>query len=292
MSIQRIQKDISEIKSFLQRNQISQSALARSLGVSAPMISQFLNGKYNGDDGSISQKINQYIDGFSEKSRQISKPPKKIFESRDKKMAEFVLSEAVKEGEFALLYGEAGCGKTLVVQEWVKTHPNTILIEATIHSSAGEILDELGEALNLSMPKNLNKRLRIIAKTLKQSDRVIIVDEAEHLPLRALEDLRRIADFSRVPLILVGTEILMKNLIGRNGELKQLYSRLSGKWKFKGLSKEETEEAFNPWIYGWTRGNFRSSSKLFNQANRLAELEGVEVNEEVVKAATEMIVIA
>ena len=55
--------------------------------------------------------------------------------------------------------------------------------------------------------------LDIIDK-LKSSGRLIIVDEAEHLPYTSLELLRRIYDKAEVGILLVGMPRLMKNLKG------------------------------------------------------------------------------
>ena len=283
--------EVSEIKEFLAQEKISQSTLARSLGVSTSTISQLLAGKYAGSD-IVAQNVTEYIKRYREKGGKRAVERVAIYESRDKKMAEFVIDEAVREREFALLYGEAGTGKTTVVSEWAKRNPNALLLEATPHFSAGEVLEELCEMLSLQAPKNLNKRLKVIAHALRRSDRVLLIDEAEHLSLRALEDLRRIADFARVPLILSGTEILLRNLMGKRGELKQLYSRLCGKWHFRGLSKKESDECFGAGIFEYARGNFRTSSKLLSRARRLAELHKSELNKEIIKSATEMIVLA
>ncbi|MDN2927326.1 ATP-binding protein, partial [Campylobacter jejuni] len=78
------------------------------------------------------------------------------------------------------------------------------------------MLDELLNAIKIEANSNNASKLKAIARFLKTNEQILIVDEAEYLPLKALEDLRRIADFGRVPLILVGTEILYKNLMGKN----------------------------------------------------------------------------
>ncbi|MBR2156866.1 MAG: AAA family ATPase, partial [Campylobacter sp.] len=168
-------------------------------------------------------------------------------------MANFIISEAVNEREIALIYGEAGSGKTTVLKEFANAHSNAILIEVTPHTSARVMLEDLCEALKLTAPKGLRPMLKAVARFLSMSDRIILIDEAEHLPLRALEDLRRIADFSRTPVVLCGTGILLQNLVGRNKELRQLYSRICGKYEFKGLSKAESREFFGDFIYEFAK---------------------------------------
>ena len=166
-----------------------------------------------------------------------------------------------------------------------------VLIEATCHTSAKVLLEDLCEALKIDATGGLNTKLKAIARFLKSSDKVIMVDEAEHLPLKALEDLRRIYDFSRTPLILCGTEILLKNLMGKNKELRQLFSRICGKWCMQGLSKDESEKIYTKEIFPYCKGNFRSSAKLYKKALRLAELNGCPIDENVVARALDMVIL-
>ena len=278
-----MQETVKKLDAFLQDNSVSMSALARALGVSPSLISQFRSGSYKGDSQAIAAKINSYIDNHNKKSK-ISQPePKKgeFFVSTDVKMANFVINEAILEREIALIYGAAGSGKTTILQEFAKNNPNVVLIEATCHTSAKVLLEDLCEAL----------KIKVAARFLKSNDKIVMIDEAEHLPLRALEDLRRIYDFAKMPLILCGTQILLKNLMGKSGELRQLYSRICGKWTMRGLSEEECEKFYAKNIFEYSKGNFRSSSKLYKKALRLASLNECEIDEQIIEQATQMVIL-
>lgn len=287
LSVEQTRRDL---ESFLSVNEVSQSALSRALGVSAAAISTFRKGEYKGKADELSRKIYLYLENY--KSKAHKKPVESVvFESKDYKMANFVIDEAVNEREIALITGTAGSGKSTIAQSFAKSHPNAILVEATLHTSAKVLLEELEGRLNLPPAKNCHEKVVHIAKELKRRDVVILIDEAEHLSVRALEDLRRIWDFSGVPLVLFGTEILMKNLMGKNGELRQLYSRIGGKWHLKGLDEKECASITTKGIFKFTQGNFRSSSKLFKRAKRLAELHEVEISEEIITQAASMIIL-
>lgn len=286
--IEQVRKDL---EMFIKVYNVSQNALSRALGINASAISTFRKGEYRGNNEELARKIQLYIQNTHNKKTNDIVDSSEIFETNDKKMADFVINEAYIDGQIALITGEAGSGKSTIVKEYAKNHPNCILIEATLHTTAKVLLEILSEKLHLSYHKSLHDKVVAIAKELSRRDCLIIIDEAEHLPLRALEDLRRIWDFSQKGFVLVGTEILTKNLMGKNGDLKQLYSRIDSKWHLRGCDERECATYFNKYIFNYTKGNFRSSAKLFRKAKRLAGLHEVEVNGEIVKQASSMIIL-
>lgn len=277
----------ASLEAFMAKEGVSQASLSRALGVSASAISLFLKDKYAGKSEELANKIKLYMANFNKKELENIE----LFDSRDKKMSDFVISEAITNREIAIITGEAGSGKSTIAQAWVCCHPNIVLIEATLHTTASVLLRELCARFGLNVGANLHESVKNIAKYLKSADVVLMIDEAEHLPLRALEDLRRIWDFSGVPLVLFGTEILIRNLMGKNGELRQLYSRIGGKYKLKGLDEDECERVFGKGIYAYSLGNFRASYKLYKRAKRLAELHDAPCDDEIIKNAVNMVIL-
>lgn len=77
------------------------------------------------------------------------------------------------------------------------------MIEATLHTTAKVLLEILSDRLHLNYHRGLHDKVVAIAKELSRRGCIVIIDEAEHLPLRALEDLRRIWDFSQRGLYLL-----------------------------------------------------------------------------------------
>ncbi len=80
---------------------------------------------------------------------------------------------------------------------------------------------------------SLDDKIRGIASELARTSKVLIIDESEHLPFRALE-------------CLIGTRKLKNNLtgIGRNdyNEYRQLSFRIGAKWELKGLCYQIKDE--------------------------------------------------
>lgn len=258
------------------------SSLARSIGVSVSAVSQIKAGSYKGDANAILAKIDKYL-SKEQTSAQKAK-------TKDYEMIHFCIKEAHLGKEIALVYGNPGTGKTYAIKAWANANPNAILIESSVGSTAKTTLNAIAKELK-TQGNTINELIANIVSAAKMSDRVLIVDEAEHLPTRALEALRRINDFCGMPIVLCGTHIALRNMLGKNRELSQLYSRVSSKWETRGLSKDETDLIFGKGIYAHAKGNARASAKLSLKAKRLAQLQGANVSDEIISYAKEMIIV-
>ena len=68
---------------------------------------------------------------------------------------------------------------------------------------------------------------RMIVQRLQGTKGLLIIDEAQHLSLLALESLRSIHDATACGLVLMGNESVYANLSGRrSAEFAQLFSRV------------------------------------------------------------------
>jgi len=277
-----------EFKTFLEVNDLKQAHVARSLGLSPAVISTWLKGEYRGDNETLEKKISQFMANFNIKRVEVQE---EIVKTRDLISAHFVMDEAVVGREMAVLYGNPGTGKSVAVKEWVKEHPEAILIEVIPGMRVKSLLQEIARKLGIDANAKAEELVVQIAKEFKRRDGVLVIDEAEHLSVTALENVRRIWDFSRVPVILVGTYGLIKNLKGNRGELLQLYSRIKGKWEFKELSEDDFKKLFGELanvIKRYTT-HLRRAKSLYEKAKRFASLRGEEVNAGHIKAASSMI---
>lgn len=290
MNIEEIRKKALD---FIKINSISQASLSRSIGVNVGAFNSFLKGKYQGDNETIAKDLNSYIENYSKKTK--SCKDEVFIKTKDSKMVDFVISMAVDEREMAIIYGMPGTGKTMAVKEYASNHPEAILIEADVYTNTRNFFNDLMDRLGITVKHcDIHSKLVDVCAELKRRDTIIIIDEAEHLPVKCLEMIRRIWDYTKVPIILAGTHILVKNLMGKNGELAQLYSRIGGKWIMKGLQDEDREKIFgehSKLIEEICGVNFRSSKKLFSRATKLAELSEVELDDSVFKEASEMLVL-
>lgn len=284
-----------EFDEFLLQTGLKQADVCRSIKVKSSRFSQILNGTYPSDGSEVEAKLRDYMDNYVRRAQRVQELQKEdrdeIFVSSDFKKATYVFDECANEHDLGIVYGMAGTGKTTAIREFCKHNPNAVHIKSNIHTTAAVLLDELCEVLEITPPRPIYKKLKAVMAELAKSDKILIIDEAENLPLRALETARTLHDETKTPLILVGTPRLIDNLTGKNMELRQMYNRIDVKYIMHGLSEDESKKYFNEHFYRWCKGNFRSSAKLYKQAKKIAEFNNTDLNAKIVAKATEAIIL-
>jgi DNA transposition AAA+ family ATPase len=311
-------ENVDRIKKYLQENKVTQSSFAKTIGVSDAYLSKYLKeGSNYYYASSIEVPALKYLENCNIKAQEEQSEPVPFIATKDVDNAFFVIDDAVLTNKIAAITGAPGSGKTRAIKEYVKEHPNAVLIEATIRTRGKELLEMIAKNLRVAVLASQDTMVRECAAELTKSEKFFIIDEAEHLPYGALELLRRLHDLSGRVLILVGTEQLTDNLRGaknsaRKGrEYRQLSSRIVGKYEFRGLiyKKEidekivEVQDDFYTFCnaLGITnagaiktakllaRGNVRKTENLLERAKRLSYVTGAQMDAELVKEASAMV---
>lgn len=214
-----------QLNQFMQTHNIDQETVARGVGVSSAMISQWRQGKYMGNNEKVEAKVAAYLE--REKGK-LSKPElESVFVSTPtaQKMLDMLrLTHLSREN--GLLYAQAGTGKTTTIRHYEQQYPDVILIEADVTDTPSVVLKSIAKKIGTSTVGSLNDIKEGILEKLTNSGRMIIVDEAEQLSTKSLEILRRLHDKAGIGLVLVGMPRLLSNLLGKRGELAQLYQRI------------------------------------------------------------------
>ena len=119
-----------------------------------------------------------------------------------------------------------GTWKNYCRKKYTKEFLDSILIESDSGYTAKSLLKEIHRRLSLSGRGCVYDLMDEVVRKLNQSGRLLIIDEAENLPYRALEITRRIHDKTDIGVLLIGRNILLENLKGFNNQYDQLYSRV------------------------------------------------------------------
>ncbi|STZ76308.1 AAA family ATPase [Bergeriella denitrificans] len=286
---------------FLKANGYTQTAVGKAVGVTVPVINAYLRGKYTGNIAALEEKIEAFLN-LEENRRLEQKMEISYVRTRSGKRAADIFRLAHIENELVVVIGQAGLGKTSALRDYASRNPDMLLIEADPTFSAKVVLKKLSEKLGCESKGSLNEMMEAVTAKLVGSGRLIAVDEAECLPYRALECLRRIHDMAGVGLALVGMPRLLLNLRGRRGEFKQLFSRAGFKLDLGDeLQEDELVEiagrnlpgADDETVKGLVKaaaGNTRRLVKMLRGVYRLARIAGERPNVEMVKQFEEMLI--
>jgi type II secretory pathway predicted ATPase ExeA len=194
--------------------------------------------------------------GLKEKPFSLTPDPKFFFQSETHKanLDQALYGIRQREG-FIVVTGAIGTGKTTLcrtIHEKMdrKTHTAMILnpflsddelLEAILHEFG--ILEKGGQ--RLSKKEMLDKLNEFLLNTLKEGENaLLIIDEAQNLPMPALEQIRILSNLETdkeklLQIILVGQLGLLKLL--KSPELQQLDQRISVKCQINPLKKEEVQ---------------------------------------------------
>ncbi|EKK8889459.1 AAA family ATPase [Salmonella enterica] len=229
---------------LLEGSGYTQKKIATKTGLSTAVISQYLNGIYNGNIKNIEDILSDFILREEERARRRG-VKERFVHTQLADIALALISDTHMDGEIGVIYGPAGMGKSMVLRQHASTSKGVILIEADPGYTAKVLLQELCVRLGVKKTGNIHKLSEECIQELNGTGWVILVDEAELLPYRALEVLRRIHDRSGVALVLAGMPRLLINLKGSRGEYAQLYSRVGMALDIEAHKAESEADDFN-----------------------------------------------
>ena len=287
-----------QLQHYMQQSGMSQNQVAKAIGKSASVVSQYLKGIYQGNTAEIDNAVQRLI------GRHKEKVVERKFDSQ------FVMTEAAErcldvihiahiEHEISVVYGAAGLGKTQALKQYVRENPETIFVEVEPSCSPKVLLRLLCQKLGQN-DTGLNHELfeRIISKL--GADNLIIIDEAELLSTKSLEYIRRIHDLTQCGVVLAGMPRLIINLKGKYGELALFYSRVGVACDLGNALTEEDigklaetglkTDAFNALLYKVSQGNARRLNKLMRGVIRVAEMHGKNIDERMINSYANMLI--
>lgn len=293
---------ITQLKDVMERRGYTQTHVARAIGRTHPVVNQFLQGKYRGDVADIEERISAFVSRELEKEKNRRIKARFVTTAMAAKGLE-VLAYAHQECEICVLYGAAGLGKTMVLREYAARNRDAVLIEADPGYTARTLLEELCRQLGVKVRGNIHELIDACVRELRDSGRLLMVDEAELLPYRALEVLRRLHDKAGIGIVLAGMPRLLINLKGRRGEFAQLYSRVAlalnlgdtlTRDDFQQIATDLIPEAASPEIsealYARSLGNARRLFKLARGVYRICDISDASVSVQAIDKFSEMLI--
>jgi len=193
--------------------------------------------------------------GFSAKPFQLKPDPRFFYGSKGHKRAMSYLEYGLSQGEgFIVITGEIGAGKTTLMRNLFSELASKNIVAAQIvntHVDSDDILRLVAGAFGIEY-ENTSKAtlLHRIEQFLRQVDRegrraLLVVDEAQNLSSRALEELRMLSNFQTDDKCLLQTFLLGQpefRQIMHSSEMQQLYQRIIANYHLGPLDIVETRD--------------------------------------------------
>ena len=280
-----------EVSKIIEKDGLSMSGVARACGISAAAVSTFLSGQYKGRNDRVEKALESFVRRHRDK-KAVRVDLKYVDTSVAKKIHE-IADMVHTDCEVGVIVGDAGVGKTFAVRRYSEINPDVIFIEVDLGYSAQFLFQEICREVGIEHRGQLSEMTAGIIKRLQSSGRLLIVDEAEYLPHKALELLRRVHDKAGVGMLLVGMPRLIHNLRGSRGQYAQLYSRVGVYARLEKLSPVDTKSIVDSAVnsangvykdfHRASKGNTRTLSKLLRRCVRVARINEVAIDGDLVE---------
>ncbi|ACV64883.1 Putative ATPase, transposase-like protein [Desulfofarcimen acetoxidans DSM 771] len=211
----------------------SQNALAKEIGISSAALSQYLAGKYQAQGNSnIEPKIEEFF-SLTEKAAAFTTAPDYVATSISTDVYN-VIDYCHVSRCMGTIIGDAGIGKTKGAEKYASDYSEAIYITATkACKSQKNIYRMIARKLRLNENRNVFDLYYDIRSKLDGSNKILIIDEAQHLSVAAIDDIRFFndksdeSDLPSVGIVLIGNHELRTKMMGRYEQtLAQLFNRI------------------------------------------------------------------
>lgn len=192
--------------------------------------------------------------GFNHTPFALSPDPDFLYLSASHKQAKSYMDYCLyKRDSLVVITGEIGSGKTTLIENML-AHAEDDLVIARIHQTQldeMEVLQAIAQAFGIhdARLKKISLLEKIKNFMIKQSDAgkhcLLVIDEAQNLSIKALEEIRLLADIdhnkSKVANVLLVGQNQLNTLIDAKG-MEQLVQRIRLRFHLGSLDQEETAE--------------------------------------------------
>lgn len=289
---QNLPIDILEMQKWLAEHKaatgMSWNDLAPKVGIPYGTISQFTSGVYKGDQKRVAEAVYRYRQMLAAQAAIAIEMPEvpSFFRTDTTRQMETILSIG-QRGRMVVIAGGPGTSKTSTCRNYQQAVSNVWI--ATMKPSSGgistmqyKVLEALGvdEEKRKGTPIALTGRIEGI---MRGRNGLLILDEAQHLGEKALEEIRGWHDSTGAGIALVGnSDVLTRLTLGnRTQTFARLASRIAQRMIFDGPRESDalaladawgiTDEAMRSFIVQIARqpGGLRTCTMMLETAGML-----------------------
>lgn len=279
---------------YMKSRHLSRRAVAELVDVRCSNLSKYLDSLPGCSKEVIEAALGAYFLKLERAEARARRP--EFIETQTAKIILEKCQEADERRELALLYGPSGIGKTFVVEEFIERcekqanseKPEVLVVTAHAASTPKSLMAALCLQAGIPHSGTAPTLAESLVRRLEAGHFLIIIDEANHLDIEAMELLRYVYDRGRLGVVLIGTLRLYE--IFTNGsrpasELEQLWSRVGICELLPGLTEYEARQIIQQalgripdtttkQILRQTGNSIRRLANLLEHLGELKELNG------------------
>ncbi|GAB3021577.1 AAA family ATPase [Bowmanella dokdonensis] len=238
--------------------------LARAVDVSDAYISSLLNGAHPVEAGKLIYKILPVIE-----DSQRDNAPGEFVETSIFHMVRHACRMAKDSGMFSIVSGAPGVGKTKALKRFKELYPNSLYLCGSEVINSTAIIDMLLDELNVKATGKLRKSMKVdrIVDQLADTQRLIILDEADKCQVDTPDPLRTISDRTGCGVVLAGNIGLRDAVASGAGRYDLIESRVVFWPKpLLHVSLEDVSQLLRPYL----RDDQIAESESFEEIARYA----------------------
>lgn len=293
---------VMQVSAIISEFALTQGKVSKEAGISPAALNQWLQGKYKGDNSEVESKLEKWLAARERRAVVGETLPTRgaYIATPAGERIKGVLSYTQAAADLSVIYGGAGVGKTRAIKSYSASAPN-VWVATMRPDTAGvaSCLEEISEAVGMKMPGRAARQSRDLSAKMEGTGGLLVIDEAQHLSLSAIEAVRSIYDKAEIGLVLCGNESVYARLTGgsRAATFAQLFSRIGKRLRLSQPSKADVAALAD--AYGVTGkderqalieisqrpGALRAVVKTLNFAALMAGGNGDAVNYQYISAA-------
>jgi DNA transposition AAA+ family ATPase len=242
---------------YMKSRHLSRRAVAELVDVRCSNLSKYLDCLPGCSKEVIEAALGAYFLKLERAEARARRP--EFIETQTAKIILEKCQEADERRELALLYGPSGIGKTFVVEEFIERcekqanseKPEVLFVTAHAASTPKSLMAALCLQAGIPHSGTAPTLAESLVRRLETGHFLIIIDEANHLEIEAMELLRYVYDRGRLGVVLVGTLRLYEIFTDGSrpaSQLEQLWSRVGICELLPGLSEYEARNIIHKFV--------------------------------------------
>jgi DNA transposition AAA+ family ATPase len=218
-----------QVAQLIEGERLTQADCARQAGVAYGTFTGWYRGTYQGDNNKVAATVARWLRTREERARTSAILPTEpgFVHTEMTSRITSILQYAQIAPDIVVIAGDAGTSKTSSARHYADATPNVWLVTADPNcSSANAMLGEICAVIGVA-ERSAAKLGRAIGEHLRGKQALLIIDEAQHLGLPALEQLRSLHDKYGIGVGLIGNVSIYSRIDGgRTAQFAQLFSRV------------------------------------------------------------------